>query len=518
MIDLDRRLFLKSATASVAVAGAGWLAAVRHPAHAAARGGTLVIGVPESFSNLDPFLRIGRLDYNAVINVLDTLVGYGPDAIPAPALAEGWEQVDSLTWRFKVREGLSFSDGTPVDAAAVVFSFGKIKEGNFGRQFSRIGEVVATASHTVEFRTTEPFPTLLVELTQQYSSIVSPTAAQAAGDAFGRMPVGSGPFRIETFDPSRELVMVRNEGWWGRDSAGEALPYLDRVIWRVLPDAETATLALSTGEIDFLYSLPAPMASMIAASPDVTISSSPTFGWEYLFFHSAQPPFDNVHARRAVQFALDRQAIVDAVSFGTGRPATGPITPASWAYNPENPGGGLIIPSANQEAARGELAAAGLSDGFEMTIVHPTSPNLTAMAQAVQSQLAEVGIKVTLDGREIGGVLDLLFASNFTCLLIDWSGRIDEALVFNSFFRTGGGNNFGKFSDVEIDALIDAAAAGASVKERAALYQEAERKLVEASPLVWISIPSELRAMRSGVQGFVNQGDFRLRAWTVSKA
>lgn len=517
MTRLDRRLFLKSATAGVAVAGSGWLAALRHPAHAATRGGTLVIGVPESFSSLDPFRRIGRLDYNAVINLLDTLVTYGPDAIPAPGLAESWERPDELTWRFRLREGVSFSDGTPFDAEAVVFCFGKIREGNFGGQFARITSVVATASHALEVRTSERFPTLLVELAQQYASMVSPAAVAAAGDGFGRMPVGSGPFRIESFDPGRELVMVRNEGWWRRDAEGVAMPYLDRVVWRVLPDAETAALSLSTGEIDFLYALPAPMAPMMAASPDITVSAAPTFGWEYLFFHCGQPPFDNVHARRAVQFAIDRQAIVDAVSFGTGTPASGPITPASWAFNRANPGGGLIAPRANPAAAKAELAAAGLADGFEMTMIHPTFPHLTAMAQAVQAQLAEVGIRVTLDGKEIGGVLDHLFASNFTCLLIDWGGRIDEALVFNSFFRTGGGNNFGKFSDAEIDALIDAAAAAATVEERARIYQEAELKLVAASPLAWISIPSELRALRKGISGFVNHGDYRLRAWQISR-
>lgn len=513
----DRRLFLKTAGAGVVMAGTGLLTGLRSPATAANRGGTVVIGVPESFSSLDPFRRIGRLDYNAVINLLDTLVHVGADAVPAPGLAESWDRVDDLTWRFRLREGVSFTDGTPVDAEAVIYGFARIKEGNFGSQFARIDEVVALGEHEIEVRTSESFPTLLVELAQQYASIVSPAAFEAAGDGFGRMPVGSGPFRIERFEPNRELVMVRNEGWWGRDAEGNALPYLDRVIWRVLPDNETAALALGTGDIDFLYTLPPAMAPLMMADPNITVSSGATFGWEYLFFDCTRPPFDNVHARRAVQFAIDRQAIVDAVSFGTSTPATGPITPSSWAYNSANPGAGLIGPGADLERARAEMEAGGLSDGFEVTIIHPTFPELSAMAQALQAQLAEIGIRVVLDGKEIGGVLDHLFSSNFTCLLIDWSGRIDEAMVFNAFFKSDGGNNFGKFADAAIDEIVDAAAAAPTIEDRAALYHEAERMIIEASPLAWISVPSELRAMRANVTGFVNVGDVRLRAWTLAK-
>jgi peptide/nickel transport system substrate-binding protein len=514
---IDRRLFLKTATGGAIVAGTGWLAGLRSPATAASRGGTVVIGVPESFSSLDPFRRIGRLDYNAVINILDTLVHVGADAVPAPGLAEGWERVDDLTWRFRLRKGVSFTDGTPVNAEAVIYSFERIREGNFASQFARIDAVVALGEHEIEIRTSALFPILPVELAQQYASMVSPAAYAAAGEGFGRMPVGSGPFRIESFEPSRELVMVRNEGWWGRDGEGNPLPYLDRVIWRVLPDNETAALALSTGDIDFLYSLPPAMAPLMMADPNVTVSSSPTFGWEYLFFDCTRPPFDNVHARRAVQFAIDRLAIVEAVSFGTATPATGPITPSSWAYNRANPGSGLIGPRADLDRARAELAAGGLADGFEITIIHPTFPAFSAMAQAIQAQLGEIGIRVTLDGKEIGGVLDHLFASNFTCLLIDWSGRIDEAMVFNAFFKTDGGNNFGKFSDPAIDRIVDEAAAAPTLEQRAALYHEAERMIIEASPLAWISVPSELRAMRSYVTGFVNVGDLRLRAWTLAR-
>lgn len=518
MFELDRRLFLKGAGAAAVTPIIGSLATLHHPAHAATQGGSIVIGVPESFGSLDPFRRIGRLDYNAVINILDTLVTYGADSIPAPGLAESWERIDDLTWRFQLRPDVVSTDGTPMDAEAVKFSFDKIREGNFASQFARIESVDVISPTEFEIKTTESFPTLLVELAQQYASMISPAAFEAAGDGFGRMPIGSGPFKIDSLEPNSELVMSRNENWWGRDADGNALPYLDSVTWRVLPDNETAALALQTGEIDFLYSLPTALAPSMMGNSDITVSSAPTYGWQYMFFHCEQPPFDNVHVRRAVQLAIDRQAIADAVSFGTAIPCLGPITPSSWAYDADNPGGGFVGSAPDLDAARAELAEAGMEDGFAFTMIHPTFPELSAMAQALQAQLAEIGIEVTLEGKEIGAVLDNLFASDFTGLLIDWSGRIDEALVFGSFFRSDGGNNFGKFADPALDEVIDAAATAPTIEERAALYQEAEAMVMQGSPLAWVLVPSEIKAMSSDITGFVNQGDLRLRAWTITRS
>lgn len=509
-----RRNFLQGA--ALAGAAAGSLAGFTWPAAAQQRGGTLRIGVPESFSSLDPFKRIGRLDYNAVINIFDTLITYGPDYIPQPMLAERWERVNDLTWRFTLKQGVTFHDGAPFDAEAAKYSIEKMRTGNFGTQFRPIQEVVVTGPNTIEIRCSTAFPTILAQFTQQYASIVSPRAYEATGDNFGRQPVGSGPFRVERLEPSRELVLARNPNYWRRDGSGNALPHLDRVVWRVLPDLETASLALQNNEIEFLYSVPLPFVAPLSRNANVRISEAPTLGWEYIMFHCQQRPFDNVHARRAVQLAIDRQAIVETVSFGRAVPALGPITPRSWAYDPAIERSGFYGARANRDRARQELAQAGMPNGFEFPLIHPTSTTFNALAQALQSQLAEVGIRVALQGKEIGAVLDDLFASRFQALMIDWSGRIDEALTFPAFFGTGGGNNFGRFSNAEIDRVVTAAGAATEIPARAALYREAQTLIIQESPHVWITVPSELRAHRTNVEGFTNYGDVRIRAETIT--
>lgn len=401
MIDpSDRRRFLQLSAAAGAALAFAPLDAVS--ALAQQRGGTLRIGVPESFSSLDPYKKIGRLDYNAVINIFDTLVTYGPDYVPKPMLAQSWTRVDDLTWRFALSPGVTFHDGTPFDAEAAKFSIELMRTSNFAGQFKPIKEVAVTGPLAIEVRCATPFPTLPVQLTQQYASIVSPTAYRSAGDAFGRRPVGSGPFKVESLESSRELVLVRNPDYWRKDAAGHPLPYVDRVRWQVLPDDATALIALRNEEIDFLYAVPEALTTGLAGDPRTTLYETPTLGWQYVMFHVGHAPFDNVHLRRAVQLAIDRKAIVDTVSFGRGAPALGPIAPRSWAYDPAIETGGFYGIRADKDKARQELEAAGVPGGFEFTLQYPSMAPFDAIAQVVQAQLAEVGIKVLLDGKEIG--------------------------------------------------------------------------------------------------------------------
>lgn len=514
--DMDRRQFLERLSLSAATLVGGSLTLSVPAASAEAGTATLRIGVPENFSSLDPYKKIGRLDYNAVINIFDTLVTYGPDFVPLPALAESWEQANDKTWRFKLRQGVTFHDGTPFDAQAAKYSIGKMKTSNFGSQFDPISDVVVIDPATIEVHCSTPFPTILVQFTQQYASIVSPKAYEAVGGTFGRMPVGTGPFKVATFDPSRELVLVKNPGYWRKDEAGKPMPYLERVVWTVLPDNETASLALQNKEIDVLYTVPIAFASALAGDAGVKVVETPTLGWNYIMFHCQSPPFDNPHLRRAVQLGIDRQAIIDTVTFGHGVAALGPIAPGSWAYDPSTKTSGLIGTTARIEEARKELAAGGMAGGFAFTLTYPTEAPFDAMAQAMQSQLAAVGIRVDLDGKDIGAALDQLFASKFTALLIDWSGRIDEALAMPSFFSTGGGNNFGKYSNPQVDALLARAGASTEIAERKALYAEAQKLIVADSPHAWISVPTEIRAVRANVRGFVNYGDVRIRASAIS--
>jgi len=498
-------------TLAAGTAGLALAVGLAGPAAAQDHGGTLTVAVPETFSGFDPFEDIGRLDYNVAVNVFDTLTTYGPDYVPRPMLAESWEQTDETTWVFTLRQGVVFHDGTAFDAEAAKYSLDKLLASSFGDQFEAVETVEATGEHEITVTTARPMPTLLAQLTQPYAAMVSPTAYEADPEGFAQNPVGSGPFAFASWDQRSSLTLERNADYWRTDADGEAYPYLDAVEWEILPDAESAALALQAGEVDLLYKVPLPFVQALEAAPATEVYETPTLGWEFVMFRVDRPPFDNRHLRRAVQFAIDRQAIVETVAFGHAVPALGPIPPNSWAYDPAIETEGEIAATDQPNKVDAELEAAGMPDGFSFTLVHPTLEPFNALAQALQGQLAEHDITVELDGKEIGAALDDLFSSNFEALLIDWSGRIDEALTFPSFFTTDGFNTFGKYGNPAVDPLVAEAGEVSDIERRAELYQEAQDLIVADSPLAWITVPTELKAARAEVEGFTNYGDQRMR-------
>jgi peptide/nickel transport system substrate-binding protein len=163
------------------------------------------------FKGFNPYQSIGRQGYNVAINVFETLTTYGPDFIPKPMLATSWEQPDANTWRFHLRNDVSFHDGTPFDAEAVKFSVEQIKQSPQSKSLGAVSEVKVVDAHTVDFVLSGPFPTLPAVLTQTYESIVSPAAYKKAGpDEFAKHPVGTGPFKFESQDSSGSVTLTRN--------------------------------------------------------------------------------------------------------------------------------------------------------------------------------------------------------------------------------------------------------------------------------------------------------------------
>jgi peptide/nickel transport system substrate-binding protein len=480
------------------------------------RGGTLTAAMPEAFKGFNPYQSIGRQGYNVAINVFETLTTYGADFIPKPMLATSWEQPDANTWRFHLRNDVSFHDGTPFDAEAVKFSVEQIKQSPQSKSLGAVSEVKVIDPLTVDFVLSGPFPTLPAVLTQTYESIVSPTAYKKAGaDEFAKHPVGTGPFKFESQDSSGSVTLTRNDKYWLKDAKGSAYPYLDKVVYQIVPDRQTAALSVQSGDVDFDYEVPVAFVGSLKADPNLTVSETPSLGLNYVLLHNGRAPFDNRNKRRAAQFAIDRKSIVEGVLLGDGVAALGHIAPGSWAYDASIESQGTFGLTANPEKAKAELAEAGSPDGFEFTMVYPAEDPFTGIAQAMKAQLATVGINVKLEGKDWGALLDDLDAANFQALMIDWSGRTDEDLNFAPFYKSDGFENPGKYSNPKVDELLVKASTSTDIKERTKLYQEAQKLVTEDSPNIWINFPTDRKVMRNTVQGYENLGDYRMRFYNV---
>jgi peptide/nickel transport system substrate-binding protein len=479
-------------------------------------GGTLRVGVPESFTGFGPYDKRSRIDYLAIVNIFDRLVTYDSHYVPIGQLATGWTNPDDTTWDFKLRTGVTFHDGTAFNADAAAFSLERLRASPFGKQVSRITTITVKDPTMLEIKVSRPFPTLPAVLSQPFAAIVSPTAYQKLGAAaFAKTPVASGPFKFVSWNPSAELVLTANASYWQTDEAGTHYPYLSGVVFKILPDVAAAALALQHGDVDLISKVSLPSIRQLASGGKTKILETPTLGWNYIFLNTKSKPFDDVHRRRAFQYAVDRQAIVDAVVFGHGVPMLGPIPSNSWAYDPAITTSGLYSSKANIDKAKSELAAASPPGGFQFTLTYPNDEPFTGVAQAVKAQLAAVGIVANLDGREIGSVLDDMFASKFQALNIDWSGRIDEDLSSAAFYETDGPNNFGKYENPEVDRVLRDAGTTSDRQRRTSLYHQAQTLINQDAPIILIFFPTDAKGLRSNVGGFKNLGDERLYLYNV---
>lgn len=502
---------------SVFVVSAGVAQEAAFAAQQVKLGGTLRVGVKERFTGFDPYEQGTRINHVVTMNVFDTLITYEDDYALVPQLASGWETPDENTWVLQLRNDVTFHDGTAFDADAAKFSLERWLAGPYQNQGELIEAIKVVDKYTLEIKTSQNFPALLAILTQPYTAIVSPTAYEEAAGTFRTAPVGTGPFELVSYDSASGRTELRkNANYWGSDASGMAYPYLNGVVFTVLPDPTAAALALRAGDVDLIDAAPAPMIAQLAGDSTRTkVSVTPTTGWIYSFLNVNKPPFDDVARRRAVQLGVDRQQMTLIVERGHGVPALGPLAPTSWAYDPDVNVTGFYKANANPERARAELQAASPPGRFGFTLTYPNEEPFTLIAPVIQGQLAQIGIDVKLDGREIGAVLDDMFASNFEALLIDWSGRIDEDLSTGAFFRCDGANNFGGFCDEEIDRLLAEAATARDTETRAALYRQAQTLINEEAPTLVLYYPTDQKPMRTDVHGFINRGDQLIRLYNV---
>jgi peptide/nickel transport system substrate-binding protein len=482
-----------------------------------AMGGTLRVASKESFNKFNPYVQVSLVDYYVTRNVFDNLVTYDSNFDIQPMLAESWETPDDNTWVFNLRDDVTFHDGTKFDAEAAKFSLDHFLDGAYGEIASRVEEVNVIDSTTLEIKTSEPFPALLYTLAWDWTAIVSPTAWEELGETeFGQAPVGSGPFMFDSWDAGNKLTLKANPDYWRTDENGQAYPYVDEVVFSIRPDRAGAVAALMSGDVDLIAEISPSLAPQLEAADMTNVSMAPTFGWQYFFLNTQEPPFDDVHKRRAVQLALNRQAIVEGVARGFATPLLGPYPPQSLAYDPSIEEEGFYSATPDLERAREELEAAGVPDGFEFTLTYAQDLPWSNIAPVVQAQLAEVGITVNLDGREIGAVLDDMFASNFEALLIDWSGRPDPDFNVRPFYVCEGVNNFALYCDEEVDQILREAGRTIETEARVDLYHSAQSLINEDAPIILLYSKPEIKATRTYVKGYDAFGDDRVLLFNVS--
>lgn len=445
-----------------------------------------------------------RLIGNLVYDGLTKRDVSDPDAPAgvAPALAKSWEvSDDGLTYTFTLQDDVTFHDGTDFDADAVIYNIKRYTDENdphydaalstYYSVLAYVQDVQKVDDSTVAFTLNEPFAFFLADLYNVY--FASPTSLdESGGDGQSKHPVGTGPFVFDTLTENQSISFTRNDDYWG------TAPKLDRITVDLIPDPATRTAALRSGRVDWIEAAqPDDLQSLEDAG---FVATGNAFDWEWswqLFTDVA--PFDDLRVRQAMNYAIDREAIATDLLHDTAVPAYQMFAEASLYYDEAD-----NIYSYDPDKAKALLAEAGYADGFDITVGYITSGSgsmqAKAMNEALQAQLAKVGIDVTLDPVDFSGMYAKLGEGNTGWNAANQAFSLEQPSSW-SWSLLCDTNYFG-YCNPEFDALHTQALSTTDDAERAALLTQAGHIQTEDAGWMYVVNDTAPRAMSSAVKGY----------------
>ena len=474
---------------------------------------TLVFGRGGDSVSLDPAIVTDGESFKVTENIFETLLNFGEqDTTIHPGLAKEWEvSEDGLTYTFHLQEGVKFHDGTDLNAEAVVKNVERWKGGAeeqfyyYHSMFKAEGEnviasVEAADDLTVVFTLSRPQAPFLKNIAMSPFAIASPAAFEAAGDKFGDSPVGTGPFKFVEWKRNDSITVEKNEEYWQ-----EGLPKLDTIIFRAIPDNSARLNALMTGEIDLADGVNPSDSTTVESNPDLQLIERPSMNIGYLGLTNTRPPFDNKLVRQAVNYAVDKQAIVDAFYQGRAEVAANPMPSSISGYNDE-----ISAYEYNPEKAKELLAEAGY-DGSEielwaMPVPRPYMPDGQKVAEAIQKNLSDVGIPSKIVTFEWATYLEKANTGEADAFLLGWTGDNGDAdnFLYTLLDKdTIGSNNYAYYSSDEVHKLLIAAQSEIDEEKRIDLYKQAQEIIHEDAPWVPLAHSIPLLAAKKGVTGYL---------------
>ncbi|HEX8727730.1 MAG TPA: ABC transporter substrate-binding protein, partial [Ktedonobacterales bacterium] len=465
-------------------------------------GGTLNIGLDSDAVTLDPLKSTALVDRQVMLNMYDTLVRVDTQNKIQPDLATLWSYPSPTQLVFTLRSDVKFEDGTPFNADAVVTNINRILNNHTSPRYSEISSVTSVqavdATH-VQFNLSKPFAPLLAALTDRAGMMLSPQALTSGQDiASDPKNAGSGPFEFAEWIKGDHLTLQRNPHYWGKSASGAALPYLDKLVYHPITNESVEYTNLETNTIQVADVVAPTDVASAKANPALTYKQLAGLSFFGIELNTQAAPFNNVDARRAVSWGVNRQEIVTSNLHGVGVAAQGPISPSSWAYSSS------IAPySYDTTKAKAALQSGGISSLTFTLLIASGSPATAQQAQFLQQELQGAGITMNIKQETFASLLADSAAHNFQAALLGWSGRPDPDGNMYSWFHTGGGFNDMQYSNPQVDTLLEAARTSTDQSARATDYQQAESLMLQDAPYVFLYHGVSIQATSKNVQGYV---------------
>lgn len=472
----------------------------------------LVYGRAGDSVSLDPAIVTDGESFKITENVYETLLNFGEqDTSIQPGLAKDWEVTDDgLTYTFHLQEGVKFHDGTDFNAEAVVKNVDRWKAGleedfyYFHSMFKAEGKdlitkVEAVNETTVVFTLSRPQAPFLKNIAMSPFGIASPTAFEAAGEEFGNKPVGTGPFKFVEWKRKESITLEKNADYWQ-----EGLPKLEKVIFRVFPDNSARLNSLTNGEIDIAEGINPSDVATVKGNSQLQLIERPSMNVGFLGLTNTRAPFDNVLVRQAVNYAIDKQSIIDAFYSGTAEVAANPMPPSVSGYNE------AIDPYPfDPEKAKELLKEAGY-DGKEielwsMPVTRAYMPDSKKIAEAIQKNLEDVGMPSKIVSFEWATYLADTKAGKADAFLLGWIGDNGDAdnFLYTLLDKDSiGSNNSAFYSNDEVHELLITAQTETDEEKRNELYKQAQVIIHEEAPWVPLAHAKGLIAAKADVTGY----------------
>lgn len=477
---------------------------------------TLIFGRGGDSVSLDPITVTDGESYKVTKNIFDTLVNFGEqDTEIHPGLATEWTAAeDGLTYNFTLEEGVKFHDDTDFNAEAVVANFERWAGGDadqfpyYGSMFGGFGDeeghviesVTAVGDYEVEFKLKRPQAPFLKNIAMSSFGIASPTAIEEKGDKFGDEPVGTGPFKFVEWKRNDSITIEKFDDYYIEDE-----PKLDQVVFRSIPDNSARLNALLSGEIDLADGITPSDGATIEGDENLQLFERPSMNVGYLGLTVTREPFDDPKVRQAMNYAIDKQAIVDAFFEGRGDVAKNPIPPAISGYNDD-----IEEYPYDPEKAKELLAEAGLPDGFEMELYampvpRPYMPDGQKVAEAIQKNLADIGVTAEIVSYEWATYLEKAANGEADAFLLGWTGDNGDADNFLYVLldeENIGSNNYTYYANQELHDILIEAQTEVDEDVRNELYGTAQEIIHEDAPWVPLAHSTPLLAGGKNVINF----------------
>jgi len=482
---------------------------------------TLTIALPVEPASIDAHIPTDSPSAMVTSHIFDTL--YRWDSVSGqivPHLATSATMSDDgMSWTLTLRDDVEFHNGMPFNAEVVKGSMDRLRDPATAAPFAWILGTIQSMDvvdeYTIRFNLSMPFAPFLSHLTHSGVAIVHPDVVAELGERHYEAPVGTGPFRIVNWDRGNQVVLERFDGYWGTP------PSIERLVFRTVPEDTTRVAMLESGEVD-VARVPAQDVIRVDANPNVSVFNVSGVRTIFIYFNHSMEPFTDVRVRQAINHAINIDEIADFVHGGTVRPSDAAVAPGIFGYEP------VGRYAHDPERARALLAEAGFPNGFDMVLHSPTAryPGDIQTSEAIQSQLADVGINATIETMEWTSYIPFtgrpVEENEVQMAMLGWgtvTGDADYGLyaLFHTSQHAPAGFNRGFYSNAVVDALLEQARTSSDTSLRQQAYEDVLELLYQDAAWLFLYSEAQIVGVRNNVEGLIIHPTERYIAHGVTK-